>query len=74
MSQTGFRALLPGPRTDAPTSAILVFPLFLVYQLGILLGARGHNGADLITSRLIELCSRDLVTYAQLMVAMIGAS
>jgi hypothetical protein len=46
------------------TSALQVFPLFLVYQLGILLqGGRGHNGVDYVTRALIELCERDLDTY-----------
>jgi len=57
-------------RIDPFTSAILVFPLFLTYQIGILAGARGRNGADLITSWLIRVCENDLTTYLQLLLAM----
>lgn len=49
-------------RIDGLTSAFLVFPLFLVYQLGILSG-RGHNGVDLVTSALIQLAQRDVGNY-----------
>jgi len=51
-------------RQDSLTSALLVFPLFLTYQIGILVrGGSGLNGVDYITSSLIELCARDLDTY-----------
>ena len=49
-------------RVDPLTSAILVFPLFLVYQLGIL-ASKGQNGVDFVTSALIELSQRDLGNY-----------
>jgi len=53
-----------GGRIDPFTSAILVFPLFLTYQLGILSrGGRGQNGVDFVTRSLIELCERDLGNY-----------
>lgn len=43
---------------------MLVFPLFLTYQLGILgRGGSGQNGVDLVTRTLIELCERDLGNY-----------
>ena len=60
-------------RVDAFTSAILVFPLFATYQIGILLGARGRNGADFITSGLIEMCRRDLDTYLLLLAGLLIA-
>lgn len=51
-------------RIDPFTSAILVFPLLLIYQLGILgSGGLGLNGVDFITRSLIELCARDLGNY-----------
>jgi hypothetical protein len=40
----------------------LVFPLFLIYQLGILL-SRGLNGVDFVTASLVQLCERDLGNY-----------
>jgi hypothetical protein len=49
-------------RVDPLTSAILVFPLLLVYQLGILL-SRGRNGVDYLTASLVELSERDLGNY-----------
>ena len=53
-----------GGRIDPFTSAVLVFPLFLTYQLGILgRGGSGQNGVDFVTRALIELCARDLGNY-----------
>lgn len=49
-------------RVDPLTSAILVFPLFIIYQLGILL-SRGLNGVDFVTASLVQLCERDLGNY-----------
>jgi membrane protease YdiL (CAAX protease family) len=49
-------------RLDPLTSAIVVFPLFLFYQVGILTG-RGQNGVDFVTKSLIELGRRDLGNY-----------
>jgi membrane protease YdiL (CAAX protease family) len=42
-------------------TAVLVFPLFLVYQLGIVSGVR--NGADVVTALLMELVEHDLGSY-----------
>jgi hypothetical protein len=49
-------------RVDGLSSAIYVFPLFLVYQLGILTN-RGQNGVDFLTRVLIDLVERDLAGY-----------
>ena len=49
-------------RVDPLTSAILVFPLFIIYQLGILL-SRGLNGVDFVTASLVEFADRDLGNY-----------
>ena len=51
-----------GGRLDGLSSAILVFPLFLIYQIGILTG-RGQNGVDFLTRALIELGKRDVTNY-----------
>lgn len=61
-----------GGRQDVFTSALLVFPLFLTYQVAILMGAQGRNGADFITLFLIRLCNRDLGTYLLLLAALAG--
>jgi hypothetical protein len=57
-------------RLDGITSAILVFPLFLGYQLGILSG-RGQNGVDLLTRSLVAVAHRDLGYYLAILGAML---
>jgi hypothetical protein len=57
-------------RVDPLTSAILVFPLFIIYQLGILL-SRGLNGVDFVTASLVELCERDLGNYLIVLTGML---
>jgi membrane protease YdiL (CAAX protease family) len=59
-------------RVGALTSAILVFPLLLTYQLGIL-GGRGQNGVDFVTRSLVALAERDLGNYLLIVVAMLIA-
>ena len=55
---------------DALTQAILVFPLFAIYQLGVILGARG-NAADFVSGLLIDLSRHDPVLYLQLVLGMV---
>lgn len=57
-------------RLDPLTSAILVFPLFLVYQLGIL-GGQGQNGVDFATRALIRVSERDLTNYLVVLAGML---
>lgn len=59
-------------RVDPLTSGILVFPLFLIYQTGILTG-RGQNGVDFVTSALIEVSRQDLGNYLVLLTGMLVA-
>ncbi len=59
-------------RIEGLTSAILVFPLFLVYQLGIL-GGRGQNGADFVTRALIRVSQSDLSNYLVMLAVMVLA-
>lgn len=59
-------------RIDGLTSAVLVFPLFVFYQVGILTG-RGQNGVDFITRSLIEVSRRDVSNYLAVMAAMLIA-
>lgn len=59
-------------RVDPLTSAILVFPLFLIYQAGILASA-GQNGVDFVTSALIELSARDMGNYLVVLAVMLVA-
>jgi hypothetical protein len=42
-------------RVNLLTSMLLVFPLFLVYQVGVLVIPRVQNGADLLTNQLLAL-------------------
>ncbi|MBX7078920.1 MAG: CPBP family intramembrane metalloprotease [Nannocystaceae bacterium] len=58
-------------RVDGITSAVLVFPLLLVYQLGILTG-RGQNGVDILTRSLVAVAERDLSNYLAIMAAMLA--
>ncbi|TPV94664.1 MAG: CPBP family intramembrane metalloprotease [Myxococcales bacterium FL481] len=53
-------------RVNPLTSALLVFPLFVGYQAGIL-ASRGQNGVDFITRGLVELCARSLENYLLLL-------
>lgn len=57
-------------RVDPLTSAILVFPLFLTYQVGILVSS-GQNGVDFITRALVELSARDMTNYLIVMAGML---
>jgi hypothetical protein len=50
-------------RVDLLTSLLLIFPLFLIYQVGVLLLPSVHNGADLITSELLYLLHGQKGTY-----------
>jgi hypothetical protein len=51
-------------RVDLLTSLILVFPVFLLYQVGVLFLPGVTNGADLITLHLLRLLHGQVVTYA----------
>lgn len=57
-------------RVDGLTSALFCFPLFLVYQVGIL-GGRGQNGVDLLTRSLVEVAHRDLGNYFAILGVMV---
>ena len=57
-------------RVDPLTSAIFVFPLFIIYQVGILL-SRGLNGVDYVTASLVQLCERDLGNYLIVLTGML---
>ncbi len=59
-----------GGRQSGFTSALFSFPLFLVYQAAILLGAQGRNGADFISLGLIRLVDRDLGLYLLLLASL----
>ena len=50
-------------RSDPLTSLILVFPLFLAYQVGVLLIPSVYNGADLITSQMLRLLHGNAGSY-----------
>ena len=58
-------------RIDGLTSAVLVFPLFFFYQVGILSG-RGQNGVDFLTRALIEVGHRDPINYLIIMGVMLA--
>lgn len=49
--------------TNLLTSVLLVFPLFLAYQVGVLVAPNAYNGADLITARLLALAHQSIGVY-----------
>jgi hypothetical protein len=54
-----------GLRTRDPAHAVLlVLPVFVVYQVGILFTDGWRNGADFITPFLLHLCRGDLTAYS----------
>jgi hypothetical protein len=50
-------------RSDPLTSVLLVFPLFIIYQIGVLSIPSTYNGADLITSQMLRLLHGNGTTY-----------
>jgi len=50
-------------RVNLLTSMLLVFPLFLVYQVGVLALPEVHNGADLVTTQLLSLLRNQYNVY-----------
>lgn len=57
-------------RLDGLSSAILVFPLFLIYQVGILSG-QGQNGVDIVTRALIDFSRQSLENYLLILGGMV---
>jgi len=55
------------------TSLVLIFPLFLFYQLGVLLSPEVVNGADLITARLLRLLHQSAELYLLINVVLLLA-
>jgi len=64
-------------RIDPLTSLLLVFPLFLLYEIGIVAVPSAYNGADLITAAIIRILHGNLQTYVilngTLLLVFIGA-
>ena len=58
-------------RLDPLSDAVLAFPLFLTYQLGLLISGAGTSGVDFITRGLALLCQRDPGTYLLLLAALL---
>lgn len=48
---------------DLPTSVILVFPLFVLYQLGLLATGGVRNGVDFVTDLLMALAGHNFWNY-----------
>jgi hypothetical protein len=48
---------------DLPTSAILVFPLFVLYQVGLLATGGVRNGVDFVTDTLMALAGHNFWNY-----------
>jgi hypothetical protein len=60
-------------RSDPLTSLLLVFPLFAIYQIGVLMLPSTYNGADLVTSQMLHLLHGNGRTYFLVNVALVVA-
>jgi hypothetical protein len=60
-------------RLDPQSDALLAFPLFLTYQVGLLLGSDAGSGVDFITGSLVILCQFSLVAYVGLLSGLLAA-
>jgi membrane protease YdiL (CAAX protease family) len=60
-------------RSDPLTAVMLVLPLFLAYQIGVLLMPSTYNGADLITSEMLRLLHGNAYTYLVVNLALAAA-
>lgn len=68
----GVRAYLDGSR-DLFTSIVLVMPLFIFYQVGVLATGGLRNGVDFVTSTLFRLFDGNVVYYASFNLAVLAA-
>ena len=57
-------------RSDPLTSLLLVFPLFVVYEIGVLSMPSTSNGADLVTSQMLRLLHGNQGTYLLINIAL----
>ena len=71
-SSISFREYLE-ESSDLYTSIILVIPLFVAYQLGVLLTGGVRNGVDFMSSLLWMAAGDDLITYLGINVGILGA-
>lgn len=60
-------------RGNLLTNILLVFPLYLFYQLAVVLLPGVGNGADLLTGRLVALANYSRADYLLLQLALTGA-
>lgn len=58
-------------RSNLLTSIMLVFPLFIIYQVGVLAIPQVYNGADLITAQLLRLLHGNTAIYAGINLALV---
>lgn len=68
----GLRGYLAKSR-DPFTSVVLVMPLFIVYQVGILATGGLRNGVDFVTNGLFAVLGGNLAAYAAFNVVVLGA-
>jgi membrane protease YdiL (CAAX protease family) len=60
------------PAPDGTRAAVLVAPLFLTYQLGVLTTGGVKNGADFVTRFLWMLCGGNLWLYVGVQLVLLG--
>jgi membrane protease YdiL (CAAX protease family) len=61
----------PRPKANLLTSVMLVFPLFLIYQVGVLALPQVGNGADLLTGQILRLLHGQPGAYLLVNVALL---
>jgi len=61
-SLSGLRAYFKNSR-EVQTSILLVIPLFVLYQLGVLLTGGVRNGVDFVTTLLLHITGNDFTLY-----------
>lgn len=71
-AQGGFRGYLSGSR-DLFTSVVLVMPLFLFYQVGVLATGGLRNGVDFVTNALFTIFEGSTTAYAVFNFAVLAA-
>ncbi len=59
---------------DTRNSVLLVLPLFVLYQIGILATGGWRNGADFVTGWLLRMLDGNLLAYLALNLSILGAA
>lgn len=72
MPEKGFFRSYAEQTRNPVNCLVMVAPLFIVYQLGILFTQGWRNGADFVTPLLLDLVGSDRVYYSMINLAVLG--